>query len=297
MKKIILILLLIAFASCQNKKKYKYIETVNDESITGEIEKKDEDPIVFESDNDSLAYLEAYRKFCISQKIFFDSKMKSIKTYTEPLEYKIFDADGKDITMNQFKFSIEKAKEEIRKSIISMDNIYENLETNNSTQNIKPKIDSAKIKELKPFFKSKTDEFSSDKTTWITPKSAPPYRNQNGTYLYFSANNLRFVFQYHRDNWLFINSCQFLIDGKVFEFTPNEVKRDNDESGITEWFDENINYSNNDLIEALANAKSAKVKLVGDKYVDIKVISKNQIQSFKRTLEYYKALGYGFSSL
>jgi hypothetical protein len=152
-------------------------------------------------------------------------------------------------------------------------------------------VDSIKIKELKPFFRHKSDEFSEDKTTWITPKASAPYRNQNGTYCYFSKNNLRFVFQYHADTWLFIDKCQFLIDGKAFEYTPVNMKRDNDESGITEWFDDNIDVTNKDIITALANAKTAKVKLVGSNYVDVKNISSTQLLSFKRTIEYYKALG------
>ncbi len=155
-------------------------------------------------------------------------------------------------------------------------------------------IDSSKIKKLKQFFDFKSDEFSEDKTTWTTPKSAPRYRNRNGTYCYFSPDNLRFVFQYHKDDWLFFSKCTFLIDGETFEYTPNEVKRDNDESGITEWFDEGVDDTNKDIIEAFAKAKTAKVKLIGDNYVDIIMISKNELLGFKRTLEYYKALGYQF---
>jgi hypothetical protein len=155
-------------------------------------------------------------------------------------------------------------------------------------------VDSSKIKKLKQFFDFKSDEFSEDKTSWTTPKSAPRYRNRNGTYCYFSPDNLRFVFQYHKDDWLFFSKCTFLIDGETFEYTPNEVKRDNDESGITEWFDEGVDISNKDIIEAFANAKTAKVKLIGDNYVDIIIISKNELLGFKRTLEYYKALGYQF---
>ena len=156
---------------------------------------------------------------------------------------------------------------------------------------IKAKVDSSKIKELKPLFKHKSDEFSEDKTEWITPLAAPKFRNRNGIYCYFSANNLRFVYQYHSDDWLFIKKCQFLVDGKTFEYFPGEVKRDNDESGITEWFDDSVDANNKDLIEALANAKKAKVKLNGDNYYDVKEISKKEIRSIKQTLEYFKALG------
>ena len=155
-------------------------------------------------------------------------------------------------------------------------------------------VDSSKVNELKSFFTHKSDEFAENKTTWIKPTSAPKYTNMNGIYCYFSENNLRFVFQFHRDDWLFIRNCIFLIDGKSFPYTPQNMKRDNDESGITEWFDDSVNGSNKDIVEALANAKEAKVKLNGDNYYDVKVITKKQISSINKTLEYYKAMGYNY---
>ena len=163
------------------------------------------------------------------------------------------------------------------------------------TENIQT-IDSSKIKELKSLFKHKKDEFSESQTEWITPIASAKYRNENGIYCYFSKNNLRFVFQYHSDDWLFINKCQFLIDDKPFTYIPDQMKRDNDETGITEWFDDNVNENSETkkLINALANAKTAKVRLNGDSYYHVTNITSKQIKSIKNTLEYYKALGYSF---
>lgn len=158
----------------------------------------------------------------------------------------------------------------------------------------KSTIDSVKIKELKHLFKHKKDEFSEDKTEWITPIDAAKYRNQNGLYCYFSESNLRFVLQYHSDDWLFIRNCQFLIDDKPYNFTPEGMKRDNDETGITEWFDVNVNNDNGatQIVKALAVAKSAKVRLNGDNYYHVTNFTPKQLKSIKTTLEYYKALGY-----
>lgn len=155
----------------------------------------------------------------------------------------------------------------------------------------KSTVDSVKIKKLKPLFKHKKDEF--EDTEWITPTASPRYRNENGIYCYFSKDNLRFVFQYHSDDWLFIKGFKFLIDDKTYELIPEEVKRDNDETGITEWFDVNVNSSNESsaIVAALMQAKTAKVKLIGDNYTDVKKITPKQLQSIKTTLEYYKALG------
>jgi hypothetical protein len=49
------------------------------------------------------------------------------------------------------------------------------------------------------------------------------------------------------------------------------------------------------LIKKIAYAKSVKIKLVGKQYYDIKTMSSKQIQYFKYSYEYYKALGGTFS--
>jgi len=151
------------------------------------------------------------------------------------------------------------------------------------------------IKELKPLFKIKKDEYSTDNREIYKPKSAPIYVNENGFYTYFQVNNeqasnFRLRLQYLADSWLFIQKVQFSIDGKPYEFIPMNVERDND-SEIWEWFDENItDYNDKQLIEALANAKEAKMKIIGKQYHEEKFISKSQLNSIKKSLELYKAM-------
>ena len=192
------------------------------------------------------------------------------------------------IILASCKQDIAKSSDEFE--AISVDTLVsgENIEQSSS------KIDSAKIKELKSLFKYKKDEFSEDQTEWITPIASAKFRNENGMYCYFSKGNFRFVFQYHADTWLFIRSCQFLIDDKPYTYTPEEVKRDNDETGITEWVDANVSSNSElrDIIEALSVAKSAKVRLNGDNYYEVVKFSDKQLKSVKNTLEYYRALGY-----
>jgi hypothetical protein len=60
---------------------------------------------------------------------------------------------------------------------------------------------------------------------------------------------------------------------------------------IWEWFDESVSVSDKQLINALANSKSAKMKLIGRQYFDVKNISQDQIKGIKRTLELYQAMG------
>ncbi|MGB8192791.1 MAG: hypothetical protein WCF67_12765, partial [Chitinophagaceae bacterium] len=152
-------------------------------------------------------------------------------------------------------------------------------------------------KELSKYFKQKNDEFSSDNKIWYKPKSAPEYINRNGLFCYFQtengiANNLRFTLQYYADDWLFFERVQFSIDGKAYEYTPFKTETDNGNGGhIWEWFDEPLTQSSKEIIRAMFNAKTAKMKLIGRQYYKIKTISLEQINDIKRTIELYQALG------
>ena len=183
---------------------------------------------------------------------------------------------------------------------ISIDTISSVLDTTYKDV-VTPKIDSLKIKELDKYFSYKIDEFDVDKTTWVIPNSAPKFANRKALYCYFRQNksisfNFKLKFQYVSDDWLFIENCEFLIDGKPFKLIPNNVQRDNGGGEIWEWFDEPINNTNNDLIEALAEAKSAKIKLNGSQYYKVILVSSKQILDIKRSLELYKASGGTFST-
>jgi hypothetical protein len=165
-----------------------------------------------------------------------------------------------------------------------------NLQSNN-------KVDSIKVNQLLKFFRQKKDEFSTTNAIWYEPMSAPIYTNRNGIYCYFQTengvpDNLRFKIQYYADEWLFFKEVQFSIDGKAYDYIPTKTETDSGNGGyIWEWFDETLVTSDRDLIYALANAKSAKMKFIGRQYYDIKVITKEQINGITKTLELYHALG------
>ena len=64
---------------------------------------------------------------------------------------------------------------------------------------------------------------------------------------------------------------------------------------IWEWADEAIqDESDKDLVNALVNAKSAKMKLIGAQYYEIKAITKGQLASMRKTLQLYNAFGGDF---
>ncbi len=196
-----------------------------------------------------------------------------------------------------FVWMINKCSDDKKDVANTTNSIMVNDSVLSVTQNLKSqetaRIDSAKIKDLKKYFIEKKDEF--EPYSWVKPKSKPLYINTNGFYCYFQKNddgtvsNLRFVGQYAADDWLFIKNIKFNIDGKTYSFTPSEIKTDHD-TEIWEWFDEQVDVYNSDIVEAISKAKSVKVRFNGQQYYKDKTMSQDNIKSIKRTIEYYKAL-------
>lgn len=295
MNKKLLLLFLMALTLVSCKKSYKYVEKVEKQGILGgtEREEKEEE---FKAENDTVAYLEAFKKFAISQKVEMDMKKSLGTSSSTPLSFSVYDDKGNDISYINFT-NKEKRENEIAQRIFSLNS---SIQKPTATQN-KSKVDSAKIRELQGYFREKKDEFSPDGTAWIKPKSSPSYTNQNGIYCYFQKennipSNFRFRVQYYSDEWLFFQKIQFSIDGKAYEYIPLNTETDSGDGGyIWEWFDENVSASSDkELLNALANAKSAKMKFIGRQYYDVKNITKEQLSGIKRTIEYYKALGGNF---
>ncbi|MEL1244519.1 hypothetical protein AAEO56_09620 [Flavobacterium sp. DGU11] len=301
MKKILFIVIVCMFFSCEQKSKYSYIEIIDDESLLGDISEKEKEPRIIEAISDSIAYLDAYQKFCVSKKVNQDMIDASQKVYSTPKSFKLLDATGKDIALVNF-IDKEKLEKEVENRIFSLENNIikdEKIRKKEDEKNFQAtaNIDSSKIRELKKYFVIKSDEFSNENKKWYTPSNAPKYTNMNGIYFYFQTennipSNLRFRLQYYADDWLFFDKVQFSIDNKAFDYVPTNTETDSGDGGyIWEWFDEGLTITDRDLVYALANAKTAKVKLIGDKYYDIKTITKKQILNFKRTLDLYNAMG------
>lgn len=295
MKRKLLLLFLMSMAVISCKKNYKYVEKVEKQGILGGTD-QDEKEEAFEAENDTIAYLEAFKKFVISQKVEIEMKKKLGVSGSKPLSFNVYDEKGNDISYISFP-NKEKRETEIKQRILSLNNYARKPETAEENS----KIDSAKIKELKGFFREKKDEFSPNSKTWIKPKSSPSYINQNGIFCYFQTenkvpSNLRFSVQYYSDEWLFFQKIQFSIDGNAYEYIPLNTETDSGDGGyIWEWFDENVSASNDViLLNALANAKTAKMKFIGRQYYDVKNITKEQLNGIKRTIDYYKALAGNF---
>ena len=301
MNKFLLVVLVVVLASCQQLKEYEYTEIGTRESIFGGTERIENNVEIIRAENDSVAYLKAYRKFTMSEKLSKDMVEVYGDSEFQPTDFRLVDIEGHNIALINFD-NIDSVEREIRTRIRGMKNYLKESAERNRKREITDfknsvKIDSAKITELEPFFEAKKDEFNPDGLVWHKPKSAPKYTNRNGIYVYFQSingmpSNLRLRLQYHSDDWLFLKKVQFSIDGKAYEFIPMNTETDSGNGGrIWEWFDEPIGKSNTELLNALSNAQSAKMRLIGRQYYDIKNLTKTQITDIQRTLDLYKAMG------
>lgn len=283
--------------SCTNGsmvKEYKYVESCEETSF-GRKEIVNKDTVIIEAASDSAAYLEAFRRFCISESVYHQMlKEGHNEAYSsKPLDFSLYDSNGKDITNISFA-NKEALMLDIQNSVsdVSITSAKKTTKEEAATS-----VDSVKIKELLQYFNVKKDEFDSKGRIWYEPKSAPKYTNMNGIYIYFSADNdginpLRFRVQYYADDWLFFKKVQFSIDGNAFDYYPSSTETDCGNGGmIWEWFDEPVAEVDKELILSLSTAKSAKMKFIGKQYYDIKVISAKQITDINRTIELYRAMG------
>lgn len=299
MKKTLFLLFAMAlFASCTqiNKKNspeklYEYKEVKKGKSGPDISE-----PVAIYAPNDTIAYFDAYTRFVISLKVYNDMSKDGLGEYLDkPVDFLLINENGDNIRSIDFPDK-ESREREIYDSTMKL-TLFEQSGNTTNNKNEGLVVDSSKIKELLPYFKTKKDEFSKSDVVWYEPKSRPAHINRNGVFCYFQTKdgrpcNFRFSIQYSADDWLFFKKVYFSIDSSAYEYIPLTVETDNGGSMIWEWFDESItSYSDIELIRALASAKQAKMKLVGRQYYTIKTITPAQIKDIKRTLELYEAMG------
>lgn len=286
-----LLLLSILIYSCDSistNKTYDYTEYI---LKAGETSINEKDPETITAKSDSLAFIEAYEKYCISKKASKQAAEVMGTEANEVISFSLVNSDGIDISQIDF-IGKDSIITEIEATISSLNSGITKHKNKKDYQ-----IDSSKIAELDKYFNISEDEFDENKRKWYTPKSATKYIDRNDIYCYFQMNkeyasNFRLRLQYYADDWLFFDKCIFSIDGEVFNYYPSDTKTDNGNGGyIWEWFDEQITSSNESLIKTLAYSKEAKVKLIGPQYHKVKSISSKQILNIKRSYELYKAMG------
>ena len=282
MRKLIVLMVSLLFISCAKTYNVKFLDKNN--KVVGE------EQISAQDDED--AFIKAYEAFQITKKVERDMVKNRYESKVKTDTFNLY--NDQNIEIKEMDFMNKKQRlDSIAKKISEIGDVIGDGKA--EKQEIR-EIDSVKIKELMPYFNKEVDEFDVDKRKWIKPKTAAKYVNANSIYFYFSAtdsevSSLRLKIQYCAEDWLFIEKYIFNIDGFPIEFIPNEVKRDNKGGQIWEWSDSPMTGFEASLIDAIEYCKSIKIKFVGDDYAKVKNISSKEVESLKRSIKLYKAMG------
>ncbi|MBQ6062686.1 MAG: hypothetical protein IJK87_03510 [Prevotella sp.] len=133
MKKILLLFfVLILLTACE--KKYKYVEIVREQSVLGGSSIKEKDEQILSAPSDSAAYLNAFSKFSISQKVYSDMRKKGMSEYLDiPIGFRLYNSEGVDISDIDF-FTKAQQEEEIVAKYMSMDNVVGSSKSDSKTE-------------------------------------------------------------------------------------------------------------------------------------------------------------------
>ena len=158
-----------------------------------------------------------------------------------------------------------------------------------------PAVSDADFKAALSHMKVKTDSVRGIK--FYRDTTSPKFVNQNGFDLYVgyskgSTPSLFWEIQYEGEDWLFIQSYFFNVDGFTYEFTPDygTINTDNN-SRVWEWYNEAITSEQVDLIQRIIKSKSAVMRLNGRQYYKDVKISATQKEALQRVLTVFQGLG------
>lgn len=296
MKKTLITFISLLFL-CACNSRYEYVEIAEKTDLFGGKERVEKKKEVIYSKNDTLAYMEAYKIYCRSCKVYDDMSAEIDFPIDRPVEFHLYNNKGVDISSFISFVTKDEFQVSCREQIYSLPNSIKKAKENNEVKKkeefiANANIDSVKIRELIPLFHIETDEFDPKKPTWYQPK----FKKYNNVYCYFQTvndipRNLRITMTYYAEDWLFIRKVQFLIDGTAYEMIPREVKRDHESGDIWEWIDDPVNDRNIAIVKALYNCSEARVKYKGENYDDIYTIHQEEIDAVKRTIDLYTAMG------
>jgi hypothetical protein len=128
-------------------------------------------------------------------------------------------------------------------------------------------------------------------------KSSPIYVNANGFFLSVtqvkdSDPGLYLEIRYTGEDWLFIESFFFNIDGDTYEITPGygEIETDND-STVWEWYSTEASSENIEMIQKIINSKKTVMRLEGSQYHKDVTITQTQKNALRSVLAVYQGLG------
>jgi len=132
---------------------------------------------------------------------------------------------------------------------------------------------------------------------FYSPISSPTYLNANGFYVYIGQSGgsepyLRLRIQYYGEDWLFIDSFFFNVDGETYEISTSygEMERDND-TEVWEWYDVSPTSENIEMLQKIMNSKKTVMRMEGTQYYKDKTITEAQKSAIRDTFVVFQGMG------
>lgn len=132
--------------------------------------------------------------------------------------------------------------------------------------------------------------------TWYHDKSKSSYKNSLHLYLGHRESGkawMRMVCRYYGDGWLFTDRIVIRVDDKnyILDYDPGDLKRDTGSGGsVWETLDMTVRYTDVPMLQAIAAAKSVKVRMSGDRGYEEFRVSSSRRAGIGRVLDAYEAL-------
>ncbi|EDY82586.1 hypothetical protein VDG1235_3904 [Verrucomicrobiia bacterium DG1235] len=149
-----------------------------------------------------------------------------------------------------------------------------------ATKNLKSSVD--EIKEIE-FFKDR----SSPDTNAV--KNIHAYIGKKGNQVW-----LRFKMSYNSDDWLFVESATFKVDGELVTLKYNffdDWERDNGYGGIWEWKDVSVDREIWNLINQISDSDDTMMRYGGRQYHHDRKVSSREKAALKNVILAYEAMG------
>ena len=135
---------------------------------------------------------------------------------------------------------------------------------------------------------------------FYTDKASTKYNDVNSFHLYIAqskgkAPNLYLTIQYAASDWLFVENYLIKCDDEKYTIKPKDIAdRDNSGGKIWEWHTLKVDDEIRIILNAIAEAKSVKLRTNGSQYYDDRDMSSKEISAIGRMLNLYDLMMFSY---
>ncbi|MDQ6479832.1 hypothetical protein [Dyadobacter sp. LHD-138] len=188
----------------------------------------------------------------------------------------------------------------------SCDSKNESTSTVNESPAEQKSLDTVKIAEPKTFSSADIDKILSglrkdkddfQETTFYKDPNSPKTSIENEILLYLGRSGdyvyPRLQIQYSGDDWLFVSTYHFVIDGQKRTILPEEkITRDNGSGLVWEYVDKKPSNIDLLILKEISNSKVAKMRYEGKDRVFDREISNKEKKSIRRMMKILEDLDF-----